>query len=513
MTQSLSYNAASSMAEMLRLPRDLILSSIQLGLLLDSGLNYLKTAPFTADTLFGGRIQSAVTADREDQIHASLARSNVSLRPGAFKRPAPKPLLKYQLPKRPRNTTSLIGALLFRPLLLEGLLRTRGLRAKVDPSRIQRCQRLLPARAAPLRVSPRGPPFCCRLHPCKRYQSEPDFFTSNNDGSKSPRHMGSLSSFKRPNFPVRKKASTFPCPHRISISASEHSRLHSRTSRKTGSGKGTRPTFSRFLQLYLSSTKEEWLLETGHRSQSVQHLLLKPTFKMETLAFIRNSTRPMHWRVSLDLEDALFHVPIHPNFRKYLRFAFQGQVYQFWAMPFGLAISQRVFTKLMAAVGAHLRVHGVLLTSVLRQLAPSPARSSTTPSEPRVCLEGTPLLRTLSQCIQVRPHPSQDFTFVGMNFLTHLNRVRVLHQRVSDLIAWVKWVLTQSHITAQDFLSLNGILSSVANFVLLGQLFLRTLQHYLSSLWVSSPDDLLAQIPILRPLGRHLQWWLVEETF
>ena len=84
--------------------------------------------------------------------------------------------------------------------------------------------------------------------------------------------MGSLSSFKRPNFPVQKKAFTFPRPHRIGISASEHSRLHSRTSGKTGGGKGTRPTFSRFLQPSLSGTKEERLLETGHRSQSVQHL-------------------------------------------------------------------------------------------------------------------------------------------------------------------------------------------------------------------------------------------------
>ena len=158
-TQSLSFNAASSMAEMLHLRRDLILSSIQPGFLLEHGLNSLKTAPFTADTLFDRRIQAAVTADREDQIHASLARSNVGPRPGALSGPLPSPLLKDRLPKRPRRTPSLIGALLFRPLLLEGLLCTRGLRGKVDPSGIRRCQSLLPARAALLRVSPRGPPF------------------------------------------------------------------------------------------------------------------------------------------------------------------------------------------------------------------------------------------------------------------------------------------------------------------------------------------------------------------
>ena len=74
---------------MLRLLRDLILSSIQPGFLLEPGMNSLKTATFTADTLFGGRIQAAVTADWEDQIHASLARINVGPCPGAFNRPAP----------------------------------------------------------------------------------------------------------------------------------------------------------------------------------------------------------------------------------------------------------------------------------------------------------------------------------------------------------------------------------------------------------------------------------------
>ena len=73
--------------------------------LLEPGLNSLKTAPFTADTLFGGRIQAAVMADREDQIHASLARSNVGPRPGAFKRPAPKSPAQGPAAKKAKKNT------------------------------------------------------------------------------------------------------------------------------------------------------------------------------------------------------------------------------------------------------------------------------------------------------------------------------------------------------------------------------------------------------------------------
>jgi len=240
--------------------------------------------------------------------------------------------------------------------------------------------------------------------------------------------------------------------------------------------------------------------------------LVKPTFKMETPAFIRRSIKPMQWGVSLDLEDAFFHVPIHPNYRKYLRFSFRGQVYQFRAMPFGLATAPRVFTKLMAAVGAHLRIHGIQLLQyfddwLLHQLDRRLLLLHLEFSWKELLSLGLLLNAAKSDLI-----PSQDFIFVGMNFLTHINRVRVSPQRVSDLLLKVKWVLSQSHITAQDFLSLNGTLSSVADFVQLGRLFLRPLQHYLSACWKWSPDNLLTQIPILPSLVPHLQWWLDEET-
>jgi hypothetical protein len=61
------------------------------------------------------------------------------------------------------------------------------------------------------------------------------------------------------------------------------------------------------------------------------------------------------WGSTLDLRDAYLHIPMFPPHRKYLRFCVQGVHYQFRAMPFGITVAPRVFTKLMAAVGGHLR--------------------------------------------------------------------------------------------------------------------------------------------------------------
>ncbi|KAH3800344.1 hypothetical protein DPMN_153977 [Dreissena polymorpha] len=71
---------------MLRIRRDLILSSLPKDFLLEPGMNSLRTV-----FLFGGRIQVAITADKDDQLHASLARNNFGQRQGAFKQPSSRP--------------------------------------------------------------------------------------------------------------------------------------------------------------------------------------------------------------------------------------------------------------------------------------------------------------------------------------------------------------------------------------------------------------------------------------
>ena len=60
-------------------------------------------------------------------------------------------------------------------------------------------------------------------------------------------------------------------------------------------------------------------------------------FKMETTESIRTSLIPGEWVSSIDLSDAYLHIPIHPNSRKYLRFCYKSQVFQFTSLPCGLA--------------------------------------------------------------------------------------------------------------------------------------------------------------------------------
>jgi hypothetical protein len=65
--------------------------------------------------------------------------------------------------------------------------------------------------------------------------------------------------------------------------------------------------------------------------------LMVPRFKMETTRSVATAIQPNDWAVSLDLRDAYFHIPMHPDYQHFLRFSHDGKVYQFQALPFGLA--------------------------------------------------------------------------------------------------------------------------------------------------------------------------------
>lgn len=58
---------------------------------------------------------------------------------------------------------------------------------------------------------------------------------------------------------------------------------------------------------------------------------------------------------SIDLTEAYLHIPIFPPHRRFLRFYYEGVHYQYRALPFGLSSAPCTFTKVLAALAAHLR--------------------------------------------------------------------------------------------------------------------------------------------------------------
>ena len=70
----------------------------------------------------------------------------------------------------------------------------------------------------------------------------------------------------------------------------------------------------------------------------------------------------------MDLNDTYFHIGVVLSHHQYLRFCWLGQSYQFKALPFGLSLAPRVFSKTLAPLVAWLQLTGVQLYPYLNDI-------------------------------------------------------------------------------------------------------------------------------------------------
>ena len=82
-------------------------------------------------------------------------------------------------------------------------------------------------------------------------------------------------------------------------------------------------------------------------------------FKMEGITAMKGLVEGDDWMVKLDMKDAYLSVPIYPPHRRFLRFQWQGKIWEFKSLPFGLRSAPHKFTKLLKPIVALLRKLGI----------------------------------------------------------------------------------------------------------------------------------------------------------
>jgi hypothetical protein len=100
--------------------------------------------------------------------------------------------------------------------------------------------------------------------------------------------------------------------------------------------------------------------------KKVNQYIEKEHFKMDTLTAALAMVYEGCWFLSLDFTDAYYTVRVAPESRKFLRFEFEGRLYEFTCLPNGLRPAPRLFTKVLKVPLAHLRkVDGLQITAYL----------------------------------------------------------------------------------------------------------------------------------------------------
>ena len=260
--------------------------------------------------------------------------------------------------------------------------------------------------------------------------------------------------------------------------------------------------YSRLFVVWKTSGSWRPVIDLSHlnRFVDVSH------FQMETIQSVLLSVRQGDWMASIDLKEAYLQVPVHPDSRHFLRFESKGHVFQFKALCFGLSTAPQVFTRVMAPVSAILHSMGIRMRRYLDDWL---VQSSSQESLLRDLQTVLHLCHELG--IVVNPQkshlvPSQVVQYLGVVINAETFRASPSQERISRLLSTAAEFRSSASPPASLWLSLLGILSSLAHLVPGGRLRMRSLQLCLHRSW--DRRDLSAPVFSSAKCLRDLQWWL-----
>ncbi len=209
--------------------------------------------------------------------------------------------------------------------------------------------------------------------------------------------------------------------------------------------------------------------------------LHKLPFKMRTRRCIIKCIQPQDWFAAIDLKDAYFHVSILMRHRPFLRFAFEGQAWQYRVLPFGLSLSPRVFTKVVEGALTPLREVGVRILNYLDDWLIL-AQSRDQWGDPRDLV-----LRHLSQLglwfnwEKSKLSPVQRISFLGVEFDSVSMTARLTDERAQAVLNCLSSFRGRNVVPLKQFQRLLGHMASTAAVTPLGLLHMRPLFFMIAS--------------------------------
>ena len=210
---------------------------------------------------------------------------------------------------------------------------------------------------------------------------------------------------------------------------------------------------------------------------------------------------------SLDLQDAYYLVSIHESSRKFLRFLFEDQLYEFTCLPFGLSTAPYVFTKLTKPVAAYLRKLGFQSVVYLDDwllFGKSFADCQRNVLETRALLS---FLGFIFNDNKSALDPSHRCKFLGFIYDSLRMTVELTEEKILKIKSSLEKVHTDNYISIRKFAEVLGFLVSCCPAVNYGLMHTKASerQKYLALRY--NNDNYNAKMLISERLRRELKWW------
>lgn len=231
-------------------------------------------------------------------------------------------------------------------------------------------------------------------------------------------------------------------------------------------------------------------------------------FKMDSLGTAINLMNTNCYFASIDLKDAFFSIPVKQSDRKYLRFTWNGTLYQFTCLAEGLSTHPRVFTKIMKCVFSDLRKKGHCNTGYIDDSL----LIGQSYDDCRVNIRDTVALID-SLGFTVHPEksvfiPTQEIHYLGFILNSREMTVQLTNEKAGKIKESCQNVLKKSILSIREFSELIGKMVASEFGVPYAKLFHKRLHIAKNEQLRKHRGDYDAKFSIDEKCKDDLKWWV-----
>lgn len=241
--------------------------------------------------------------------------------------------------------------------------------------------------------------------------------------------------------------------------------------------------------------------------KKLNEFVISPHFKMENYKSVLTLIEKNCYMASIDLVDAYHAIPVHPDDQKFLRFEYNGKLFQFTCLPFGISCGPRLFTKILRPVMALLRNQRHISNQYLDDLLLIGKTKV-------ACLQNVRstrmLLKSLGFAISQKSKltPAMKIEYLGLLYDSEIMRVSLPERKIDKITKLINKVLPRASISIKDLAGLIGNLVAACPGVAYGSIYTRGLEAIRNLALIESNGNFRGRCTLNSECILDLQWWL-----
>lgn len=246
--------------------------------------------------------------------------------------------------------------------------------------------------------------------------------------------------------------------------------------------------------------------------KQLNHYIQAPHFKMEDTRTVTRLFQKDNFAATIDLKDAYYLIPVQEECRKYLRFSFEGKLYEFTCLPNGLASAPYMFTKLLKPVIKFLRSNGIIVVSYLDDFLILGSSEQECHNNVQFVVK---LLLSLGFVINDDKSvlvPSKRCKFLGFIFSSLTLTMELPLEKRERILKLINFFVNKRSCKIRKFAQFIGTLTSACPAIKYGWLYTKRLERAKYLALKSNQGNYNSRMLIPNTILQDLHWWLRKIT-